>query len=379
MTLRYWRHLPLVLVLLLQFSPLLLLLQTKLLGTENDGSQGVNLTVFIEGQVSVKRKGWTSYAPVVFGTSLRIGDLLHVDESSRAKVVCSDLRLRDISPGIVGVPCEGARPVLRRPDGSMINATRGWPSDGSFPVVLSPRMTRLLSPYPVLRWTPVQGATNYLVTVRGINERGINFYWSQVYSETEITYPHHGPPLEPGVDYKLIVETNGPNARSSSNEPGLALGFSMLGSKERNTVSEEEKQIENLGLPVGPTQFLIAHLYAAHGLNAEAIQRLEGISNTFKVAAVGRLLGDLYLNIGLPRQAETNYLNSLDLSKAGKDEEGQMLVHLALARIYGPVLGNVKSANEHLDATLALANKLGDDYIVGEVGKRLAELNKTGT
>jgi hypothetical protein len=372
---RYWKHALLGLLVLLQCNVSLLLLQTKLLGTESDDGLAVNLAVIIDGQVSVKRKGWTNYAAVVFGTSLQRGDLLRLDDSSHAKVVCSDLTLRGISSGIVGVPCGEGQHLLRRPDGSMINATRSWPSDGSFPVVLSPRKTRLLSPRPVLRWTPVQGTTNYRVIVRAID-----FYWSsQVRSGTEITYPERAPPLEAGVDYKLVVETSGPNGRSSSDEPGLGLGFSMLGSKERKIVLEEERQIENLGLPTGPTEFLIAYLYATHDLNAEAIRRLESISQTFKVAAVARLLGDLYLNIGLPRQAETNYLNSLDLSRGGKDEEGQMVVHLALARIYGQAFGNVKSASEHLDATLALANKLGDDYTVSEVGKRLAELKRTGT
>lgn len=362
-------------IVLLQSSAWLLFVQSKVIGTENDGGRGVNLAVFIEGQVKVKRKGWTSYAPVVFGTSLRQGDLLRLGESSQAKVVCSDLTLHEISPDIVGVPCEGTQPLLRRPDGSMINATRSWPSDGSFPQILSPRMTRLLSPHPVLRWTPVKETTNYHVIVRGMN-----FYWSRVCPGTETTYPDWAPPLEAGVDYKLIVETSGPNSRSSSEEPGLGLGFTMLGAKERKTVVEEERQIENLGLPVGTTQFLIAHLYTTHGLNAEAIQRLEGISNTFKVAAVARLLGDLYLNGGLPRQAENSYLNSLNLSKDGNvDEEGEMLVHLALADIYGQVLGNVKSAREHLDAALVLAQQLGDDYTQTEVGKRLAELTGTGT
>src|SRR6266699_1552954 len=149
---QYWKRAPVMLLVLLQCGQWPLLLQTKLLSAEKYSGETVNLAVFIEGQVSVKRKGWTNYAPVVFGTSLRIGDLLHLDESSRAKVVCSDLTLRDISPGIVGVPCEGTKPVLRRPDGSMINATRSGPSDGSFPVVLSPRMTKLLSPCPVHRW-----------------------------------------------------------------------------------------------------------------------------------------------------------------------------------------------------------------------------------
>lgn len=375
MTQRQRKHAALVLLLFVQSSPLLLLLQTKLLGAENEGGQGVNLAVFIEGQVSVKRKGWINYAPVAFGTSLRRGDLLQLDDSSRAKVVCSDLTLREIPHGIVGVPCEGAKPLMRRPDGSLINATRSRPSDGTYPIVLSPRMTKLLSAQPVLRWTPVQGVSNYEVIVRAMN-----FYWSsQVRSGIEIKYPGVAPVLQAGVDYKLIVETTGPNGRSSSEEPGIGLGFSILDAKERKIVLEGEQQIESLGLPTGPTQFLIAHLYASHGLNAEAIERLESISSTFKAAAVARLLGDLYLNVGLARQAETNYLSSLDLSKQGNDEEGQMLVHLALARIYGQVLGNAKSAGEHLDATLALANKLGDDYMVSEVGKRLTELKKTGS
>src|SRR5258708_5126011 len=80
-------------------------------------------------------------------------------ESSRAKVVCSDLTLHDVPTGIVGVPCPVSRVVLRRVDGTLINATRGWPSDGSFPVVLSPRKTKLISANPTLRWSPVKEAT----------------------------------------------------------------------------------------------------------------------------------------------------------------------------------------------------------------------------
>jgi len=235
-------------------------------------------------------------------------------------------------------------------------------------------MTRLLSPHPVLRWTPVKGIADYHVIVRGMN-----FYWSRVYPGTEINYPDSAPPLEAGVDYKLIVETRGSNNRSSSEEPGLGLGFAMLSSKERKTVLEEEGQIENLGLPVGPTQFLIAHLYATHGINAEAIERLEGISNTFKVAAVARLLGDLYMKVALPRQAEAHYLSSLNLSVNEKDEEGQMLDHLALAHIYEEALGNQKSAVEHIKGTLALAVTLGDDRVAKQAQKTLGELNRAGT
>jgi hypothetical protein len=329
------------------------------------------LIVQIDGQVKVKRPAWTVYAPVVFGTGLHAGDLLNLGETSRAKVVCSDLTLHDVPTGIGGVPCAASRVVLRREDGSLINATRGWPSDGSFPVVLSPRKTKLISDHPTLRWSPVKGAKYYTVMVRGEK-----LYWTTVVgSATEVVYPETAPRLEAGMDYKMIVEGND---RSSSDEPGLGLGFSVLSPNDKKTVLLEQMQIENMGLPAGPTQFLVAHLYADHGLYAEAIERLEIISQTFKAAAVSRLLGDLYMEIGLARRAEGDYLNSLDLSQGENDDEGKMLLHKALAYIYEQVLGNREAAAVQLNATLDLARKLGDDLTASQVGTQLAKLERRG-
>ena len=346
------RFLTYALILVWVFS--LTLLQAKLFGLTADGSEGLNLVVSVEGKISVKRKGWNGYAQVVFGTSLRPGDLLRLNDSSRLKLVCSDLTIHDISAGLSGVPCETSRSVLRMPDGSMINSTRGWLADGSFPLVLSPRKTKLLSSNPVLRWTAVEGVPAYTVIVRGSNLQWV----SQVHSATEIAYPKNAPQLEPGVDYKLIVETT---HQSSTREPGLGLGFSILQSAERKNVLALEKQIEDLGVGDSPTQFLIAHLYADHGLKAEAIQKLQVISQEFKVAAVARLLGDLYINVGLTRQAEASYLNAIDLSEKEDDKIGEMLVHLALAQIYEQGLGNKKAAAEHLKSAFDLANELGAD------------------
>jgi hypothetical protein len=214
--------------------------------TSGDRTQALNLAVFIQGQVSIKRKGWTRYAPVVFGTSVRPGDLLHLDDSSRAKVVCSDLTLHDIASGYTGVPCSSSQPLLQSVDGSMVNVTRGPPSDGSFPIVLSPRRTKLLSPRPVLRWTPVPGAAAYTVIVRSVN-----LDWSPPVrpSAAEMVYPEKAPQLEAGVDYKLIVKTGD---RTSADEPGLGLGFSVLSSKDRKVVEKEQRKIADLGLPEGP-------------------------------------------------------------------------------------------------------------------------------
>jgi hypothetical protein len=334
----------------------------------DDGS--MHLAVSVEGQVVVKRKGWTSYAPVVFGTYLQPGDLLRIAENSRARIVCSDLTLHDVPAGVTGVPCNSSRPVLQRPDGSIINTTRSSPAGAMFPQVLSPRKTKLFSAQPVLRWTPVASASRYKVTVRG----GGDSWTTIVYSSTEITYPADAPKLRTGVAYKLIVETE----NGSSYEPEPNLGFSIIEADEKKRVLQKEKQIENLNLPEGPTQFLIAHLYASYGLRAEAIEKLEHILPTFRAAAVAELLGDLYASIGLVRQSETNNLNAIELAKGENDEVGLMFAHLALGRIYKQGLSNTKAAILHFDSALALANKLGDNLTTAEAGESLAELKKTG-
>jgi len=338
---------------------------------QTDSPDPTNLVVAIHGRASFKRQGWTKYAAIVFGTGLQEGDLLDLGESSSAKVVCSDLTLHDVPMGIGAIPCPTSRVALQRQDGSLIRATRGWPNDGSSPILLSPRKTKLLSPYPTIRWTPVKGATTYHVSIRGLH-----FSWTSdstiattlVYSDKT---PRLKPGLEPGGDYKVTVVADG---RGISDEPGFGLGFSIIGTKEKDIVFQERRQIEHFNLPDGPTRFLIAHLYANHGLNAEAIDLLEEISQTFKVAAAKRLQGDLYMKVGLPRQAEAAYLASLDLSKSENDGGGQMLDRKALAYIYEQIVGNREAAYRQLEETLNLARDLGDDLTASQAARRLAEL-----
>src|SRR5260370_27267749 len=115
-----------------------------------ESSQAANLVVLIQGHPAIKRKNWTGFAPLTFGVNLQIGHLLRVDESSVAKVVCSDLKLRDIGAGTRGNPCTPSQEILRLPDGSLLRPTRTAPSEGPFAIVLSPRRTKLLSERPSL-------------------------------------------------------------------------------------------------------------------------------------------------------------------------------------------------------------------------------------
>lgn len=337
---------------------------------QSDGfkTQPANLVVLVQGHAAIKRKNWTGFAPLTFGTNLQAGDVLRMDQSTVAKVVCADLKLHELGTGITGTPCTSSQEILRRPDGNLLRPTRGVPSPGLFPIILSPRHTKLLSEHPILQWTEIKNASTYHVLVRGTD-----LVWTaNVQSKTEIQYPGNAQKLEANKNYKLIVAVD--EERTSEMESGPGLGFSVLSSKERKIVMEEQEQVERLGLEEGATQYLIAHLFASYGLNAEAIQRLETVSVKFQAPATERFLGDLYLNIELPRQAETHYLKSLELAQKEQDDEGQLQCRLALADIYSKALGNLDAVREHLEAAIAIAGKVGDDTTISRARKKLSEL-----
>jgi hypothetical protein len=335
----------------------------------NTPTHPISLAVFTSGVTVYKRQGWTNFAPIAFGTTLRLGDLLKVGEASNLKVVCSDLTLHDVSAGVSGFPCPQSAGVLIGSDGSLINITRS--ADAFYPTILSPRKTKLLSALPLLSWTPVDGAQTYNIMVRGFS-----YVWTmRVNSTTRIPYPTNAPPLKPDNDYKLIVQAGG---RSSEEEPGNKMGFSIVGEVERKAVEREQLQIEALKLPSGPALFVTAYLYRSHGLEAEAIEKLEAALKSFKEPAVARLLGDCYLEIGLIRKAEQAYLNSLAMTTSGSDEEDEAMAHLMLGDVvYRRALGNKKEAAVHLNAALAAARTVGDAAVADQALKALAELQLT--
>ena len=326
-----------------------------------------HLLVVVEGRVSVKRKGWTRYVPATFGMSLRSGDLLRLEESSRAAVACADLTLVSVPGGVSGVPCMVPRPLLVY-HGSLVNMTRDDTSD-EFPVIVSPRKTKLLSPRPILRWTPVARTTSYTVSVRGPN---VN--WSiEVSAKTDVVYPDNAPALSPGLTYKLSVTAG---SRSSDAESVPGLGFSVLKTDEAQVVRDREAKIRALGLAEPPTRFLIAQLYASQDLSAEAIEQLEALSKTFKEPAVLRSLGDLYLKIGLNRLAEERYLFALELSRTTNDFEGEAVVQNTLGLMYLDVFGNRGEAVQRLQQATGLYQTLGDGKTVRQIQERLAVIQR---
>lgn len=326
---------------------------------------GPNLIVALQGQMSVKREGWKDYAPALFGTAVQQGDLLRLEGAAHATIACADLTLATLTaPVTSGVPCPGGRRQLSYA-GSLANPTRGSGLSREFPVVVSPRRTRVLSPRPTLRWLPVQGAKGYTVRVRG---PGLD--WSaDAGAATEFAYPASAPALAEGVAYKVTVLAGG---RSSDEEQQPDLGFTILPAGEAEAVRQAEAKINALSLPDDGRRFLLANLYAGQGLYAEAGEQLESLAKTGEPAIL-RSLGFIYVKVGLNRLAEERYLQALDRSQKAGDVEGQALAQSALGLIY-EAFGNAAEARKAWQEALRLCQQLGDARMARQAEEWLAGL-----
>jgi hypothetical protein len=263
------------------------------------------------------------------------GYLLILDPAARATVICGDGKKRELAPGAHGCPCtEACTPEVCgiNYSGSTIGATRGPDTDtGLFPVVISPRKTMLRNLRPTIRWTPIVGAKEkitYNVTLYGDSLKVI---WTKdVVSETRLTYPDKESSLAPGQIYKVAVTGGG---QSSQQDHSPELGFTTLTAEQAQMLADEERKIKQMQLPETQTRFLIANLYEARELYAEAIEQLENLNATMKGPAVAQMLGDVYAMTGLNREAEKRYVEALSLTSAN-DLEGLGLIQKSLARVY---------------------------------------------
>lgn len=269
------------------------------------------------------------------GMLVHRGFLLILDPAARASVICGDGKKRELAPGVQGCPCkQPCTPEICgiNYSGSTIGLTRGPDTDtGLFPVIVSPRKTMLRNLRPTIRWSPIVSAKEkitYNVTLYGELQKVI---WTKdVVSETRLAYPDTEPPLAPGQTYKVIVTGDG---QSSQQDHSPGLGFTTLKADQAQVLVDKERKIKQMQLPETQTRFLIAHIYAARELYAEAIEQLEGLYPTMKVPAVAQMLGDIYAMTGLNREAEKRYVEALSLTPAN-DLEGLGLTQRSLARVY---------------------------------------------
>lgn len=293
------------------------------------------------------------------GMLVRKGHLLILDPRARAAVICGDGKKRELAPGMHGCPCTlPCTPEVCGINygGNTIGATRGPDTDsGLFPVIISPRKTLLRTLRPTMRWSPIAGAkekTAYTVTLYG---DGKVIWTKEVTSTTRLTYPKQEPPLLPGQTYKVVVTSDG---QSSQQDHSPGLGFTTLTAAQARELANEEAGRKQLQLPERQTRFLVANLYAAKELYAEAIEQLEDLYPTMKAPAIIKMLGDLYAVIGLNREAEKQYLEALALTSAN-DFDGLGATQKNLARVYES-LGNLDQAMARLQEAMNAYRRLGN-------------------
>ena len=313
------------------------------------------IIVALQGQASVKRSGWSEYAPAVFGMSVRKGDLMRLGATAQAQLACADLKLAALTGGVNGMPCKTGTPAGGIVySGGLVNPTRGGLAD-DYPQIVLPRKTKLLNPRPLLRWTAIPSASSYTLSIQGTS------WTTEITGKTEVPYPAGAPSLEVGKSYLLVVSAG---SHASTEEAAAGLGFSVMQPDEATSVRDAEARIRGLRLEDTPTRLLIANLYASHGLNAEAVVMLEGAAGS--EPAVSRLLGDLHIAMGLNEAAEKPYADALALSTAANDVEGQGIAHHRLGQI-AEALGDSSRATEELQQAIPHFEKLGDAATLAQI------------
>lgn len=329
-----------------------------------------------KGTLKVKQAKGVEPVNATEGMLVRRGYLLTLDPAARAAVICGDGRKRELAPGPQGCPCtKPCTPEVCgiRYDGSTIGATRGPDTDkGGFPVVISPRRTMLRNLRPTIRWAPIAGAkasSTYNVTLYGDSMKVI---WTRdVVSQTRLAYPEKEPPLTPGQTYKVVVTSDG---LSSQQDHSPGLGFTTLTADQAHTLADEESRRKQMELPETQTRFIVANLYAARELYAEAIEQSEDLYTTMKEPAVAQMLGDLYAAIGLNREAEKKYVEALSLT-AASDLDGLGLTQKNLAQVYEN-LGIFDQAIVRLEEAMKAYRRLGYNAMVNALFNEERRLKK---
>lgn len=329
---------------------------------------GLNFIISADGEVQLKRNGWTGFHPTSFGAVLHHGDQLQAAADAKIVVLCENLTTWTVPGGLRSGLSNGcpqvSEPALVSGEGLIAN-TRGG-TDPLIPYIISPRATKILDPMPVLRWNAVPGAKTYTVRISETN-------WLEQVEATELQYPGT-PALQPARVYLLVVESE--NGKSSKDEGLPGLGFSLLAEEEASRIREDVTRIRALNLSEDATAFALAQLYAGHQLYAEAIELLEESTATNDQATnVHRALGQLYQQVGLLMQAEYHYRLAVGIAEEVGDVESAAEAQAKLGEVY-LALGNTSEASRWLAEAQAGYESLGDAQRASQIAAQLAEIDR---
>jgi hypothetical protein len=318
------------------------------------------------GKLKVKQGKGEKIADATIGMPVRRRYILTLAAEAKAAVMCADKKKHDLLPGPQGCPCVEPKPRIFY-DGSPIPRPRGnGKSNDNFPIILSPRHTWLLTTRPTIRWMPVagQGEVTYRITIYTDTMEPV--WRREVVSQKEMQYPADADELVRGEVYKVIVQAG---QKSSEQERGADLTFTVLNEAEAKNIKAGEESIDGLNLPEAETQFLIADFYAANGLRVEALEKLSVSEKALRQPTGLRMLGDLYTEMGLTFMAVRRYEAALALlgsMEFKSDLEGRALTLAALGRAY-EAMEDIQKSKLRLNEAVVVFKQLGDTVTVEQL------------
>ncbi len=183
------------------------------------------------------------------------------------------------------------------------------------PELIRPYDSVLLDNRPTLSWYAMPGADSYTVEVNGVG-----LHWEEKVKGTTVAYPPEQPSMGYGNAYKVTVIANRNDSPLNDYSYSQRV-FNLLPDSKAKEITTLVKHIKSLNIPKDEAVYSdLDTIYMGSGLLNEAINALkarvdEGSNNP----GVYRLLGDRFLEAGLPVEAKSQYEQATKLAENSSD------------------------------------------------------------
>ena len=286
----------------------------------------VHAILEVKGKVVVNNKNWKKPQTAFVGLSLNSDDMLNIPAQASIKIYCSDLTIWIPKPGKYRVSqgCPSGKAVIRLPNSNNCTLRPVGKTEAALaklPYVITPRETDIISDRPQISWNAVPGVVNYTVKIETDG-----FSWKNQTNENKIIYLGDRP-LQAETRYWVTVTTD----QGLSSQQETEVGFNVSDEQTKKTVLEAVEKIQKQPLSPTEKELILAYLYRGYKLYDNAINVLEELVNQdSSEVTVYQLLGDTYLEIGLPQLAKNIYQKGLALAINTKNIPAEMIMNKGL-------------------------------------------------
>jgi tetratricopeptide (TPR) repeat protein len=296
----------------------------------------VHAILQVKGKVLVNNKNWEKPRTAFVGLSLNSNDTLNIPPNASVKIYCSDnITIWTPKPGKYRVSqgCPSGKAVIRLPNsnnGTLRPVGKTEAALAKLPYVITPRETDIISDRPQISWNAVPGAAYYTVKIETDG-----FSWTNQTNENKIIYSGDRP-LQAETRYWVTVTTD----QGLSSQQETEVGFNVSDEQTKKTVLEAVETIQKQPLSPTEKELILAYLYRGYGLYSDAINILEKpVNQGSGEITFYQLLGDTYLEVGLPQLARNTYQKGLELAIKTQNIPTQTTIKIGLKQA-DKLLGN---------------------------------------